>query len=135
MPATGSDPSEHLRVEVDELAGALPLVPDDRWTRLEVVEPTESLPAEDRVDGAARQPRLPGEDVRSDAKLAAAGAQPLDGPRVRRPAVDGARAVDQTGRPPVEPADPLRAGRRRDASSVGRLVIVQPPPAPRGGRP
>ena len=125
MPATGSDPPEHIRVEVDELAGALPLVPDDRWTRLEAVEPTESLPTEDRVDGAVCRPRLPGEDVRSDAEARAGGrtaarrALPGAGEPV---AVDGARAVDQTGRAlPSEPADPLRAGLSADASSVGRL--------------
>ncbi len=77
MAATRSDPTEHLRIKMDELARAFALIADDRRAGLKPVD-RPALAPEDRVHRAACQPRLPGEDVRADAELATSGAQAGD---------------------------------------------------------
>ena len=96
VAAAGSDPPQHLGVEVDELARALALVADDGWPGLEPVEAAQAPPAQEGVDRRAGEARLPGEDVRAGMELEAPGADRLDerGRVGAGLAVDGARPVD-----------------------------------------
>jgi hypothetical protein len=120
VTAAWSDPAEHLRIKVDQLARAFALVADDRRSWLEPVEPSEALAPEDRIHRTAGQPRLPGEDVRADAQLASPRAQTSDelGRVATSLAMDRARAVDQE--PDPGPVPPLRAGLAADASRSSR---------------
>jgi hypothetical protein len=109
VTAARPDPPEHLRVEVDELARALPLVAHERGSRLEPVETRQATPAQDRVGGRRRETRLPGEYVGSDAQLPPAGAEPRDelgrvGPGLAPDGAPAIRELAQAGPPP-----PLRA--------------------------
>src|SRR5450759_2240991 len=78
MTATRSDPTEHLRVEVDELTWSFALVADDRWPGLEPVESSEACAPEDRVHRAPGKACLLGEDVRTDAQLTPTNTQASD---------------------------------------------------------
>ncbi len=120
VTATRPDPTEHLRVEVDELTRPFALVADDRWPGLKSVESSQTLAPEDGVHRAVRESRLPSEDVRPHTQLAATGTQASD--EVSRVTaslvVDGARAIAQGSHLGAVP--PLRAGLAADASSSGR---------------
>jgi len=121
MTAASTDPPEHLRVEVDELARALALIADDRRPRFQMIEPPEALPSEEGVHRRARETGLPGEDVRADPELPAARTDPGDElGRVRpRLAVNGARPIDEAGLAlPSEAADPFRAGLAADPDGL-----------------
>jgi hypothetical protein len=119
MTATRSDPTEHLRVEVDELAWSFALVTDDRWSWFEPVESSEAFAPEDRVHRAPGQACLPGEDVRTDAQLTPTNTQASDkiGRMPMGLVVDRAGAVDQDAGLGATP--PLRPGLTADASRSG----------------
>ena len=78
VSAAGSDPTQHLGVEVNELARSLALVPDDRWPGREAVQSAKARTPQDRVHRAPSETRLPGQDVRPDAQFPAAGTQAVD---------------------------------------------------------
>ncbi|MGH2407259.1 MAG: hypothetical protein ACRDF7_04155 [Candidatus Limnocylindrales bacterium] len=119
VTANGSDPTEHLRVEMDELARAFALIADDQRSGLEPIEPGQALAPQDGVHGAVRQARFPGEDVRSDAQLAPPRAQAGDelGRMTTGLPMDRARAVGEE--PDLGAVPPLRAGLAADAGSSG----------------
>lgn len=84
---------------MDGLARTAALVADDRWSRLEPVEPTKALASEEGVPGGLRQAGLPGQHVWPDPQLPPPGAQPTDergrmGPWLT---VRGARTIDEVG--------------------------------------
>ena len=96
MPATCTDPAEHLGIEVDELAWALALVSDDWFAGLQAIESVQAGPSKERIHGRSRESRLPTENVRSDSELSATGTQLLDKfTRVRsRLATDDAATIE-----------------------------------------
>ena len=119
MTATRSDPTEHLRVEVDELAWSFALVADDRWPGFESVESSEACTPQDGLDGAASQACLPGEEVQTDAQLTPTNTQASDKVGRMTPGlvVDRARTVGQDAGLGATP--PLRPGLTADASRSG----------------
>jgi hypothetical protein len=120
VTAARADPAEHLRIEVDELARPIALVPHDRWPRFKPVEPAEAFPPEDRVDTRAGKPALPCQDVWADPELAPAGTELLNefGRMSASLLVDRARSIGETTHLGTMP--PLRAGLAADAGCPGR---------------
>jgi hypothetical protein len=136
VTATLRDPTEHLGVEVDELTRPFALIADDRWPGLEPVESSQALAPQDGVHRAVREARLPGEDVRADAQLAAAGTQAIDEVGRMTPGLvaDGARAIAQASRlgamPPLRTgltADPGGPSSRRDRPASSDTIGQQVP--------
>lgn len=126
VATSGADASQHLRVQVDQLAGALALAAHLRWPGLEAVQASEPLPAQEGVHRGAGEPGLPCQHVRADPELPPTLAQPLDHPRRMGTglAMDGAGVVDGTipALPPV-PADPLVDRSHSAPRSGGRRCI------------
>ena len=121
VPAAVTDAAQLLGVEVQQLARRGALVADDRWPRLEAVEPTQALPAQEGIHRRTRQAGLPGQAVRADPQLASQATQPLNElDRVRaRLVAHHAATVDQTGRTLAPVAvPPLRAGLAADAGGM-----------------
>jgi hypothetical protein len=140
VAATGTDPAQHLRVEMDELARPSAFVAHDRRSGFEPVEPGETLPAQDRVHARAGESCLPGEDVRPHPELASPSAQPFDdlGRVLARLVIDRARPVGEPAELGTMP--PRRAGLAADANGPSRRrdrparsdAIGQQPPTVRG---
>src|SRR5680860_520285 len=77
MATAWADATELLGVEVQQLAGCGALVADDRRPRLEPVETSEPVAAQQCIHGRGTQAGLPGQAMRADAQLASQPAQPL----------------------------------------------------------
>jgi hypothetical protein len=78
MAAAWADPSEHLGVEVNELARSGTLVADDGLPRFEPIEASQAGAPKHGIDRGAWQTALPGEHMRTDAEFSPTSAQLLD---------------------------------------------------------
>src|SRR5579859_6724261 len=118
VPAAGTNATQLLGIEVQQLAGPGALVTDHRRPRLEAVQASQSMALEDGVDRGAGEAGLPAQAVRPDPQLAAQPAQLLDGHLVMstRLVLHRAAPIDEAdgSRAPVA-VPPLRAGLAADA--------------------
>ena len=125
VPAAGTDASELLGVEVQQLAGRGTLVADDGRTRLQPVESSQAMTPQQGIHRRATDAGLPGQPVRADALLAPQPTQLL-GELGRVGAgltAHHAATVDQADGPfaPVA-VPPLRPGLAADAGGARRAT-------------